>query len=582
MKTGNPLQMPPSRARSTSSGSSRRAKKSDKIERARGITAQPRPQNYTNLWWSVYEAADRSDFKGYFFLPNLTPADQVNVFSERSVIERVDFLYKNVGAVKIVIDGLALYEVGTGLWPKWDTGSDGYDKAMTDAFHFANHDPRVFSADGQNDYYCAQYNIRRLIRLYGDCFGMLLRPAPGGQMPSMALFPGYMIDNSGKEGPEENWKRGVLRNRLNFPLKYRVLATEHGNDSQDVEADDMLHFHDPFLPGQIRGVPTLAASAKKLYRREDIGKALANGTLARERIGYVLQLKDQPNLGGPSMAQVGTSEVQDVVSNDGRAKYTVQKIFGLGTENQVAIPELNPGEEIKTVESNRPGTASMEFLDSILRETAWDAGYPPDFVFFVLGTKQGTDVRRVLQQVKTVINTRLEFQLKPQFLNRYNVYFAWQRIKAGMFDDLKDAADAKITVPDNWWKHKIIPPPDLTVDVGREGRLNDERVESNKMSIDAYHGLNGEDSGDVEDENLAVIERRLKKLDALNTRAKTKFTYFDIWSRSGGFVRDAGAPDPGSDLPGGKQPVANPDDEEEIEPGNNGNGKKEKNRLQHV
>ncbi|HEY4284149.1 MAG TPA: phage portal protein [Chthoniobacterales bacterium] len=507
----------------------------------------------TNLWWSVYEAADRSDFKGFFFLPNLTPSEQMNSLSERAVTERCDFLYKNVGAVQLVVNGLALDEVGSGLWPKWISSDEAYNRFMTDSFHYANVDPRIFSADGHSDFYSAQYNIRRMIRLYGDAFGQLLRPGDrpssyGSAFPSMAIYPGYIVDNAGSETPEEGWQRGVHRDILGRPDKYRVLNKEHADGYQDVDADDLLHFHDPFFPGEIRGVPALASVVRKLFRREDIGKALANGTLARERLGYTLNKKDDSDL--PRMPGVTESSV---VKNSDGTKYTVQRIFGFDTEDQVAIPELPTGAEIKMLESNRPGTQVMDYLDSILIEVAYTTLYPPNYVFYLAGRRQGTEVRLMLQKVKGVINSKRNFQLIPQLLNRFPRFYAW-----------KTRAAYKGTIPDDWWKTKIIPPFDYTVDLGREGRLYDERMDSWKMPIDEYYGLGGWDRADVDRANFAALQERVDALNAFNKKNGTNFTYFDQWPRSASFARATGAPDPGTAEELGGKNVAG---------GANGNGR---------
>ena len=142
---------------------------------------KPRAKAYgsSTTWGQIYEAANRSDFRGFFYIPSLTPAEQLKNLSLRAIRERSDWLYANVPATRMLIDRLALAESGSGMWPKWHTGQADYDKAATDAYHFACHDPRFFSADGENDAYSVQYSIRRQIRKTGDCFGQLLRPADG-------------------------------------------------------------------------------------------------------------------------------------------------------------------------------------------------------------------------------------------------------------------------------------------------------------------------------------------------------------------------------------------------------------------
>lgn len=475
--------------------------------------------------FDVFEAADRAGFGGYFYFPQLTPTYQMPQVVRRTLMERSDWLYKNVGPISMVIDGLAADEVGAGLWPKWNTGAKDYDREMTDAFHYANHDPRVFSADGRSDFYCAQYNIRRMIRLYGDCFGQLLRAQPGQIFPRMLLLPGYLIDNDGSERSNDGWLDGVHEDSLGRADLFRVLKGERDNKSDDIPADDLLHFHDPFLPGQRRGWPVLTPVAKRLFRREEIRDLMANGALLREYLGFAIEY--QPNATrGPTFTLPGADKTEKKTKDGG--KFVIQKFFtGIGAKKDVSIPEMPPGATIKTVESNRPGTAVMEFNDSILREVALAAKRPPEYVFFLAGMGQGTVARLVLQAVKQQEIIAREFQLRPQFVNRWDNFWAWNAmIKPNRL---------KAKVPDNWWQHKLIFPLDKSVDIGREGRLYDERAETNKMALETYYGLQGEDREDVDESNLAVMQDRMDRLAVFNKKNGTAFGYFDMWPRGGSF-----------------------------------------------
>jgi len=503
------------------------------------------PKNLS--WYKIYEAADRADYKGWFFLPTLQPAEQLNYISRRAIIERIDYLYKNVGAVSLVINGLAMEEVGTGLWPKWVTSSPEFNTAMTDRYHYAVHDPRIFSSDGESDGYTAQYNIRRMIRLYGDCFGQFLRPGPGAIMPQMHLIPGWRVDNAtgaSASADTPGFRDGILRSELGRATFYQVLNKEFGQIAQTIPADDILHFHDPFLPGQNRGVSCLASVCKKLFRREDILKALNNGTLAREKLGFALQTKDDQGAVGPTLEELTGDGAAETVTNADGTTYSVARLFGDDADEKISIPRLPGNSEIKTIESNRPGTAVTEFLDSMLREVAWGAdGYPPEYLFFKGGLGQGTVARLVLQQVSSIIRAKRAQQLIPQFCNRWHVFFAWQLIKNGGMKGVQ--------IPEDWWKHKVLGDADKSVDIGREGRLYDDRVATGKMGIEHYHALMGEDASDVEDENNERIKARIKKLNALNSdpevqKSGMKFEYFDIWPRSTSNpqVQLKGPPDP--------------------------------------
>ena len=474
-------------------------------------------------WWQIYEAADRSDYRGYFWIPTLDPKDQQQTFTRRAITERIDFLYKNVPPVQFVIDGLAQDEVGPGLWPKWITSSEAFNKALTADFHYTCHDPRIFSADALNDVYSCQYNIRRMIYLYGECYGQLLRPGPGSSIPMHNLIPGWRIDSKGDDQLGSDWRDGVRVNRLGRRIAYSVLQDA---DPEIVPAEDILPYHDAFFPGQLRGVSCLASVVKRMFRREDILKALTNGTLARERMGFAIASKDDTSAGP---APIGADGVVEEMENPDGSRYTVQKFFGTNSPDSIEIPVLPAGAEFKMLESNRPGTAVCEFLDGILNELSWSTGRPAEYLFFLAKLGQGTAARMVMVRVRNANRARREFQLIPQFCQRWNVFYAWQRIKGGYFEKLG------IPVPADWYKFRTIPPPDDTVDVGREGNLYDGRVATNKMSIEAYHGMSGEDADDVEDENLNRISSRMRKLAGINAllpAGSTPFTYFDVWPRT--------------------------------------------------
>jgi hypothetical protein len=524
------------------------------------VVRENRPQALDN-WYRYFEAADRRDFRtGFFYFPQLTPSSQLTQMTHRAVIERGEYLYINCAPYRMAINGLALDEVGTGLWPKWITSNPAFNTEVTEAFHQANGDPRIFSLDGRQDFYSAQLAIRIMIPRYGDCFGQFMRAGAGNgygsNMPGLHLIPGYLCENSGKEASEAAWIRGILPDRFSRALKYRFLDSENSDGYHDEDAQDVLHFFDTMVPGELRGQPVATSIAKKMFRFEDVKRAIHNGTLAREMLGYVIEM-DGDSGPGPLVKMPGARVIEErtvakgaddttgnTTDKKAESRFTVQKFFGHDTQDSIVVPELRNGAKIRMLESQRPGTQSMEMLDSILRELAWARGYAPEYVFFIASGKQGTALRLLLQKTNAVIKGRRAFQLVPQFLNRYPTFWVWNA--------LIKTRRVKAEIPDDWYKTKIGSDADMTVDIGREGKLYDERVSTGKMSISRYHALSGEDDEDVEDENLKIVERRMKKLEKLNKRLGSNFTYFDLWPRtptSGGSDIQSGAqaPDPDGD-----------------------------------
>ena len=180
---------------------STKAKPRAKISVGADRAKRPTPENY---WWQYFEAADRRDFRtGWFYFPKLTPTEQMDRMTVRAIMERSDWLYGNCPPFKMAIDGLALDEVGLGLWPTWQTSNPDFNKEVTDAFHNSNQDPRIFSLDGRTDFYSSQLQQRVMIRRYGDCFGQFIRSGVGSgygsSLPGMHMIPGYLCENTGEE-----------------------------------------------------------------------------------------------------------------------------------------------------------------------------------------------------------------------------------------------------------------------------------------------------------------------------------------------------------------------------------------------
>jgi hypothetical protein len=470
-------------------------------------------------WDNAYEAAKRTGYRGYFYFPSLEPQDQQGDFTREQIAKKINWLYNNVGAVSAVIDGLGLDECDTGLWPKANTSNAEFNSVVTDAFHNECGDARVFNSAGKDDFYSAQWLIRRSIRLYGDLFGQLLRPGTESGPPQMHFVPSWQVGNALTTTIDQGlWRDGVMTNRLGRAIKYRTLTNAARSQWADVPAEDMLHFHDKFLPGQQRGISGLAAVARKLYSIDDIEKAETSGTLLRARMAYAITNRDGGD--GDISLLPGASETEEVETKDG-GKLIVQKIVARDG-SEVDVADLPPGKDIKVVESQR-GVITAEFLKYLLTDVALCTLYPPEYVFFLGGITQGTVGRLVQNRAQRIINVVRSFQLAPQFVERWYVYWLWQRIAAGVFDKVAGG------IPGDWWRHKIILPRDMTVDVGREGRLYDDRLATGKISDQDYHGMQGRDNEDVEDEIIASAIRRRQKVEAAAKKAGVTLTFEQVF-----------------------------------------------------
>lgn len=487
---------------------------------------------------TLWEAANRSGFRGLFYIPTLDAGAQLPEWTRTAISQKVNWLYNNVGYIRAVVDGLSLDEVDTGIWPKAATLSAEFNKASTDRFHDSWKDARFFDSRKVENVYSAQFLIRRQIRMHGELFGQLLRPDAANPFARVHFIPAWMIGNLGDEKPEEGWIDGIQYDELGAAVMYRIVLDRAKKQKRDVPADDMLHFHDEFFACQKRGTSCLAAVARKLFTLNDIERFVANGIQLRSMVAYAIERKEG-DIGG-NMLLPNVTDTETVTNDDG-SQTLVQKITSQDGQ-EATIMEPPAGRTVKVIESNQ-AQEPFAFKNDVLRDVAHCTKYPPEYVFSLAGLTQGTLVRLTMRRVQIVKSTVRQFQLIPQFLEHAWRFRTWQDIKRGLFDG--------ITIPTDWWRVKFICPADTTVDIAREGRLLDERVATGKMSIETYFGMNGEDRADVDEENLRIREERETLLDAANKRraasGKPPLEYFDLWPANTQAAANAAAqpaPDP--------------------------------------
>src|SRR4029077_17195308 len=115
-------------------------------------------------------------------------------------------------------------------------------------------------------------------------------------------------ENTGEEPDDSGWIRGILPDKFSRATKYRFLVTEGESKHHDEDAENVLHFHDPMVAGQLRGMPVATSIAKKMFRFEDVKRAMANGVLSREMLGFAIEMEGDTGP-GPAIKLPGAREV---------------------------------------------------------------------------------------------------------------------------------------------------------------------------------------------------------------------------------------------------------------------------------
>ncbi len=491
----------------------------------------------------AFEAAKRQGFKGYFYFPTLEPSDQMPQFTREETARKINWAYNNIGAIKAVIDGTALDEAGTGLWPKPTTSNPKFNRAVKDRFEAQWGKPKTFHAAGEETFYSAQFLIRRSIRMYGDMFAQFLMSGEGAPAPSMHFISMWQCSNASTNTPQDKWRDGIMSNRLNRSLKFRFVTNPEKTAYRDVSADEVHHLHDPFLNGQKRGISGLAQVARKIFSIDDIERLETAGVKLRTHHAYVIETKQSGDDSGPTLLP-GTGVVEEEVQEDG-SKVLVQKLTSQ-TGEEVAVFEPADGKTVKVVESNKT-SESKSWKAELLTDVAHATLYPPKYIFGI-GGMLGTEVRLEQGKVQRVIDHYRYNQLIPQFVTPAYESWLWDNIENGKFDDIEGG------IPADWFRHDVICPKDMSLDPGRDGRLYDERLATGKISASHYQAsLFGKDDEEVDDEIILTAIRRKKRTAELAKAEGVEITAEEIFR-----------PPPGSAAVVASEPPP-PDDKKEDE-----------------
>jgi hypothetical protein len=383
----------------------------------------------------VFRGAQRGGFNGMFFLPiPLNTSRQMPQLTRHEIARKSIMGYNNIPEIRAVIDGLAIDEVDTALWPKSKTSNRIFSKAVTNRFHEENKDPRLFDLRQQDSFYGAQFLIRRTIRLLGDLFGQLVR-SPFGP-PRMSFLPGYQCTNDGAPKDDKNLRDGIRHDpETDAPLFYRFavpkktgsissssLATSPsiGADYVELPAGDVLHFHDPFFADQDRGMGVLAPVCDQMFSMDDIDQAETAGQILRSRVAYAIETVGTDETGFIRLPGVVDTKV---VKNPDGTKTIIQKVK-TREGKEVDVFTLPNNMKMKMVESNRGG--ALEYRNFLARGLCHATIYPPEWILFLMGLSQGTVARVVQNRVQKIANFFRANQLESQFVDRWYIFWLWE------------------------------------------------------------------------------------------------------------------------------------------------------------
>lgn len=454
--------------------SHRRAKHQRQAERAGADVPAPQGSNFSGFGFSNgHQGADFSRLRGYVYFPELDTRREISSYTRTEVLRKVRFLYANHGIAKRIVNGLARLVAGTGLTPQAST-TDKKWNALAEKY-FANQTDSQFAFDvgGRYNFAKSQQAMLRFRYRDGDSAAILTESAARNAM--FSFYEGHQIGSAAFASDQDKWRDGVLLDQNNRAVAYRFLGD--GDATTDIGSENVAFLCDYERGGQSRGLSILAHAINHLLDSAEITSYIKTGVKLANQYGYWIEYPQgtQKSTDTAAARLGGNNNVTKVQTPSGPV--TLKQIYGAG-----AIPDLPPGATMKFNSATHPHPNNLSLIEFLIRDIAWGVGLSPE-VLWNIAALGGANTRFVLADAQAWIEEQ-QAELVRVYCSRVWIYSIAKAMKNGR---LPKCADAE------WWKHIWIPPPRLTVDFGRDGKLQIEQLKMGVITFSQLVGWQGRD-----------------------------------------------------------------------------------------
>jgi hypothetical protein len=407
------------------------------------------------------------------YFPNLDTRTEVSSYTRTEILRKVRYLYANTGFPKRIINGSARMVVGTGLTPQARTKDDEWNDEAEDYYYTRGNSPFTWDLGGRYTADKAQLANTRFRYRDGDS-GTVLTTGPASQALH-AYYEGHQIGGAPDNDTTGQWRDGVRTDNHNRPTHYHI--TGPGGKSTIIPAAALILNIDYERGGQARGVSKLHHAIPHLLDGPEILGYVKAGVKLANQYGYVIEDENTTGAGSPTMGGrvAGGPTRQVTLPNGGRI--SLEQVLGGG-----AIPELPPGKKIRFLQDQRPHPNQLTLMDYMIRDVSWGFDLAPE-ILWNIATLGGANTRFVLADAQGWIETEQQ-DLVNTLLARDWIYTIGLALHTGHLRPCRDP---------QWWKHYWLPPPRLTVDFGRDGKLYLEQIKAGALTYKRFHGWQGLD-----------------------------------------------------------------------------------------
>ena len=385
------------------------------------------------------------------FSTDYTPADRVEM------IKRLRYGERNCGLVRQILGDFVTYVPGSDGIKHQSSCVDAakaslYDDYFTDWAKSCDLSARYSWAD-------VQRLVTRAAVRDGDSFVLLV--VSDGK-PKLQLVESHRVGNPEGEPVPKGMLDGVQFDRVGRLSGYSVLLGD--KTAQLIPASSVCHILEQDYSSGSRGLPLLQHSWSDIQTEDELLKleALAVKNDADFTRVLVKQGGYVPNNLAAELAGANTSG-SDLASKMG---------------GKLAV--LEPGEDLKSLSSNRPSPVFVGFLEAIQRDIARGTGLPYEFTGNPSAASGGAlrlisaKADRTFSRWQTIIIERL--------CQKVWGFVVGSAIASG---ELPDAPD--------WNKVSWTTPKRLTIDAGRDAAQDRADIELGLLSMSELYNQRGLD-----------------------------------------------------------------------------------------
>lgn len=416
----------------------------------------------------------------------------------RTLVDDSRDLYDNAPFYRGIIERLVTYVIGSGLWPYSSTGNEAFDKRADSVFQeFAEH----CELRGGTNWPMLQAQLYRAELVSGDS-GTILTSNDFNQ-PKVVAIDGVDI-GSRYRSTSGRYFDGVWLGRYNEPIAYHIRFVQPDEEGgivetfERVERRNFIHQFDPERPGQIRGIPLLAAAfptARDLHDIFALYKQVVKNAAAKTDIITTESGEIDPD----DVIRTGGSTLNGSDDEDGAKFYREQ----FGAEAKI----IKLGDKWESYKSDAPKENFTDFMDWLGHMIILAARIPPSAVLQI--KVGGADTRRDIAVAARVFSSTQD-RIARQLLRIRNYVIEYVMGRESMPDGWRDAVV---------WQM----PKSPTVDSGREAQQDREDVKGGYMSRQEFHGRWGTNWRRHEDQIDAEAELRIVRAQQLAEKTGVSF-----------------------------------------------------------